>query len=543
MDANAAHMTPPVDEDLPVGTVLCGDQFTITDRLGAGGFGITYIAKDNTLGRTVVIKECFPDDSCYRKGKDVVPRSSSQADPVDSIVRMFMREAQSLAKLRHPNIVGVHRAFEENRTAYMALDLIDGRDLIDVMEDQSATLSPARVKDILVQLLDAIEKVHELDLLHRDISPDNIIIEKNGTPVLIDFGAARSDSSRRTRAVTSLMMVKDGYSPQEFYVAGSIQAPCSDLYALAATFYHLISGEAPINSQTRMIEVAGNKPDPCEPLAGRILGYDETFLQAVDTAMHIHPSERLQSAAQWRALIADVPASDASQESAPTSDLGLDVELSLSKLVEETNDVVRKTRLIAIEPEEVEPEEPEKPEVPDWLEEFNRESLEASKPAAPLAEETDEEPVPSIGAEGAEPGHLTKAGEIVPKIVVPTRPVSVPVTEPRTQPLTHSSARKKTRLVSTPPSTRGIARDVENKAVENEVELRKESERLRTALATQKLTRKPTRPTRSKTTPQMPTTAAETASAFGKHLVVGILLGLVTFLLAGVFNPSVFSIY
>ena len=187
MDANAAHMTPPVDEDLPVGTVLCGDQFTITDRLGAGGFGITYIAKDNTLGRTVVIKECFPDDFCYRKGKDVVPRSSSQADPVDSIVRMFMREAQSLAKLRHPNIVGVHRAFEENRTAYMALDLIDGRDLIDVMEDQSATLSPARVKDILVQLLDAIEKVHELDLLHRDISPDNIIIEKNGTPVPVSY--------------------------------------------------------------------------------------------------------------------------------------------------------------------------------------------------------------------------------------------------------------------------------------------------------------------------------------------------------------------
>ena len=307
-DANIAHRATLAERALPVGTVLSDDQFTITGQLGAGGFGITYRAKDNVLGRTIVIKECFPEDFCVRDGKNVIARNKTYAKPVRSIVRMFMREARSLAKLRHPNIVGVHRAFEENETAYMALDLIDGRDLFNILKKDATKLSPGRVKNILLQLLDAVEKVHELDLLHRDISPDNIVIEKSGTPVLIDFGAARGDASRHTRAVSSLLVVKDGYSPQEFYAAGSEQTPSSDLYALAATFYHVLSGEAPANSQARMIEIVGHKPDPCVPLAGRIDGYDQEFLQAIDSAMQINPSDRLQSAAMWRSIISDVGA-------------------------------------------------------------------------------------------------------------------------------------------------------------------------------------------------------------------------------------------
>lgn len=367
------------DRLLPVGTVLCDGQFTITGQLGAGGFGITYRAKDNTLGRTIVIKECFPEDFCIRVGKDVRARAQNHIKPVRSIVRMFMREAQSLAKLRHPNIVGVHRAFEENETAYMALDLIDGRDLFNVLQTNARALSPGRVKHILMQMLDAIEEVHGLDLLHRDISPDNIIIEKTGTPVLIDFGAAKGDSSRHTRAVSSLLVVKDGYSPQEFYVAGSQQSPSSDLYALAATFYHVLSGEAPANSQTRMIEIGSQRPDPCIPLAGRINGYDEAFLQAIDQAMRIHPDDRLQSAAHWKALIADSFVDD---EAAPNSkgrvnpsELSIELEIELSRLVEETNDEVRRTSMIPVEPEVV-PAPKEVTSRPEWVDEFNQESLE-----------------------------------------------------------------------------------------------------------------------------------------------------------------------
>jgi serine/threonine protein kinase len=377
-DANIAHEAALANEALPIGTKLSGDQFTITGHLGAGGFGITYRAEDNVLGRTIVIKECFPEDFGVRHGKNVVARSANFAKPMRSIIRMFMREARALAKLRHPNIVGVHRAFEENETAYMALDLIEGRDLFDILEAGSPRLSPARVKDILLQLLDAIEKVHAIGLLHRDISPDNILIEKTGTPVLIDFGAARADSSRHTRAVSSLLVVKDGYSPQEFYVAGSEQAPCSDLYALGATFYHVLSGKAPPNSQTRMMEIAGHKPDPCVPLAGRIQGYDEAFLQAIDQAMQIHPGDRLQSAAKWRRLIEDAEVSDAdkpqSKARSKGQEISLELEMSLTKLVAETNDEVRRTSQIPVEPEVVEKPKLEAPK-PAWIEEFNRESL------------------------------------------------------------------------------------------------------------------------------------------------------------------------
>ena len=375
---NIAHAVTPDDRVLPVGTVLSDGQFTITDQLGAGGFGITYRAMDNVLGRTIVIKECFPEDFCLRDGLNVAPRSQKFAKPVRSIVQLFMREARSLAKLRHPNIVGVHRAFEENETAYMALDLIDGRDLFDILEGENRALSPARVQDILWQLLGAIEEVHKSDLLHRDISPDNIILEKSGKPVLIDFGAARGDASRHTRAVSALLVVKDGYSPQEFYTAGSDQAPSSDLYALAATFYHVISGVAPANSQARMIEMVGQRPDPCTPLTGRIPGYDPEFLQAIDRAMELHPGDRLQSATQWKALIAECGAGD---NAAPKSvgrvtnnDVSLELEMSLTRLVEETNHEVRRTSKIP-PPQIEEIKAPEPTSKPEWIDEFNEESL------------------------------------------------------------------------------------------------------------------------------------------------------------------------
>ncbi|MEO0566723.1 MAG: serine/threonine-protein kinase [Pseudomonadota bacterium] len=369
----------PMEEDLPVGTNLLGDQFTITEHLSAGGFGITYRALDNQLGRTVVIKECFPSDFCIRHGTNVIARTETYAKQYRSIVEMFMREARSLAQLRHPNIVSVHSVFEENKTAYMVLDLIDGRDLLDIIEARKTNLTPSRVKDILVQLLDAIEQVHEIDLLHRDISPDNIIIEKSGTPVLIDFGAARGDASRRTRAMSSLLVVKDGYSPQEFYVPGSSQTPSSDLFALGATFYHLLSGKAPVNAQTRMMEIASNKPDPCAPLVGRIEGYDPEFLRAIDTAMQVHPSERLQSAAQWHAIIAaadvDSILPSNAQKRTPKQDINLDFELN--RLVEETNHEVRKSQRLSVAAKPKPAPEPPKsaPRAPEWLEEFNRESM------------------------------------------------------------------------------------------------------------------------------------------------------------------------
>ncbi len=237
-------------EALPSGTSLLGDQFTIERPLSSGGFGITYLAEDNFLGRRVVIKECYPEAFCRREGKNVLVRSNIHHEKYRAIVEMFMREARSIAKLRHPNIVGVHRIFEDNETAYMVLDLIHGRDLLSLIKDKDDLLTAGQVKEVLIKTLDAVELVHQNDLLHRDLSPDNILLDKWGSPVLIDFGAAREEASRETRAVSAVLVVKDGYSPQEFYFAGGKQSASSDLYALGATFYHLISGEAPPTSLT-----------------------------------------------------------------------------------------------------------------------------------------------------------------------------------------------------------------------------------------------------------------------------------------------------
>lgn len=384
-------------EALPEGTTLLGDQFTITRRLSNGGFGITYLAKDNYLDRIVVIKECFPEVFCHREGTSVLVRSQSNQDKYRSIVDMFMREARSIAKMRHPNIVGVHRVFEDNDTAYMALDLIEGQDLRRIIRDDGQKLEPWHVREILIKLLDAIDMVHKQDLLHRDISPDNILLDKWGNPVLIDFGAAREEASRESRALSALLVVKDGYSPQEFYFAGGKQSPCSDLYALASTFYHVISGEAPPNSQTRMAEVAGGGIDPCDPLAGRFDEYAPEFLEAIDKAMSVLPKDRLQSAGEWANMIG--PAKKRKAEVTPlilpaSTSSNDKLTEKLTKLVSETNDFVKNS-----EPRAPKAKEPARParkiDVPDWVKEFNAETSEVktAKPAPKPVEVVPEIPV------------------------------------------------------------------------------------------------------------------------------------------------------
>jgi serine/threonine protein kinase len=363
----------PADAGLPDGVSIMDGEFTITGRISHGGFGITYLAKDNSLNRTVVIKECFPEAFCNRRNNcSVVVRSVAYEDQYKSIVQMFMLEARSIAKMRHPNIVGVHRVFEDNHTAYMALDLIEGHDLKEIIEDKDRNLTPTQIKDILFKILDAIELVHAHDLLHRDISPDNILLDKWGNPVLIDFGAAREEASKKTRAVSTLMVVKDGYSPQEFYFAGSNQNESSDLYALAATFYHVISGQAPPNSQTRVSEIAMNNPDPCVPLIGSFPGYDDVFLNAIDRAMRIAPRDRFQSVREWVDMI-DPHNTHVDDYVRPVVNESLG--MTLTSLVSQTN-----KDLLTIPPTPLKKtplellQENTSSDVADWVKEFNDET-------------------------------------------------------------------------------------------------------------------------------------------------------------------------
>ncbi len=289
-------------DELKVGTKLLYGQFEIESFLNAGGFGITYIARDS-LQRRVVVKECFPSAFCRRTDTVVAARSRQRQDEFRSIVALFLQEALNLSKLDHPNIVKVHQVFQDNETAYMAMDLVEGPDLLETVEGTAPRLMPDQIILCLNKMLDALGYVHAQGFLHRDISPDNILLcRATGEPVLIDFGAARKDVTRKSRALSGLRVVKDGYSPQEFYISGSKQAPCSDLYALAASFCHLISGEAPRTSQERLSAIANREADPQRPLVGRVKGYPQAFLAAIDKAMSIFPKDRLQSVAEWQAM-------------------------------------------------------------------------------------------------------------------------------------------------------------------------------------------------------------------------------------------------
>jgi serine/threonine protein kinase len=299
---------PEVDDqkfadELVPGTTLSHGQYVIEKFLNSGGFGITYLARDS-LKRLIVIKECFPSSFCRRSNTIVGARSRAHQAEFRSIVKLFMQEAFSLAKLKHPHIVGVHQVFEDNDTAYMAMDFVEGYDLQETLGEGVEPLTASQITLILDKLLGAVGFIHQQDVLHRDISPDNILIDKkSGDPVLIDFGAAREEVSKASRALSEMRVVKDGYSPQEFYINGSVQGPSSDLYALAATFYHLITKNPPPNAQVRLSAIASKEPDPYVAIRGKVPGYSEAFLAAIDKAMNLFPKDRIQSADEWIAMI------------------------------------------------------------------------------------------------------------------------------------------------------------------------------------------------------------------------------------------------
>ena len=285
------------DELLP-GTTLFHDSYKITRFINSGGFGITYLATDS-LSRDVVIKECFSSTFCRRSQTRVRARSSGTRDHMGKIVKSFLNEAQSLARLTHPNIVRVHQVFEDNDTAYMAMDYIRGHDLLEIIEENRAELTPEMIVRMTAKLISAVGYIHDNQLLHCDISPDNIFVTPAGEPILIDFGAARRTATGAVEKYSGLSVVKDGYSPHELYTAGGNSGTWSDIYALAASLYHAIAGVAPPNCQSRLAAMAEKRPDLCKPLAGSVVGYPKGFLETIDRAMAVVPKSRYQTAGEW----------------------------------------------------------------------------------------------------------------------------------------------------------------------------------------------------------------------------------------------------
>jgi serine/threonine protein kinase len=282
---------------LKCGTELVGD-YRIDRVLGAGGFGITYLAEEVALDRNVTIKEYFPSDFAARTStSDAAPRSQDCASDYRWGLDRFIEEAQTLARFSHPNIVRVYRYFKANNTAYMVLHFEEGQSLKAWLKGLNRAPRQKELDAIVAPLLDALELIHKQDFLHRDIAPDNIIIRKDGTPVLIDFGSARGEILSHSKTVSAL--VKPGYSPYEQYAETSRQqGPWTDIYALAATLYHAVTGKRPADSPSRMVK------DELIPARDSALSaYRAGFLAAIDHALTLQIDARPQSIAAWRGAL------------------------------------------------------------------------------------------------------------------------------------------------------------------------------------------------------------------------------------------------
>ena len=234
---------------LPAGFRL--QEYRIDQVLGQGGFGITYLATDTNLDKRVAIKEYLPSELAVRLNDSTVrPKSSQDSDDYSWGLERFLDEAKTLARFRHENLVPVHRFFEAHSTAYMVMEYEAGESLSDYVRGQDRPLAEPALKALLEGVMSGLEVVHAAGYLHRDIKPQNIIIRPNGVPVLIDFGAARQALVRKSRNVTSI--VTPGYAPLEQYTVDGNQGPWSDIYALGAVAYQVITGSAPPEATMRV---------------------------------------------------------------------------------------------------------------------------------------------------------------------------------------------------------------------------------------------------------------------------------------------------
>jgi serine/threonine protein kinase len=282
---------------LPVGYML--QEYRIEKVLGIGGFGVSYLAHDTNLNSKVAIKEYLPNDLAVRNEETAAVWAKSSADNEEYRIGLdrFLLESRTLATFRHPNIVRVNRFFEANNTAYMVMDYEFGESLNAWMKKRLERGDPppdeAALLQMIVPLIQGLDKVHEAGFLHRDIKPANIYVrDSDGSLVLLDFGAARQTASAEKEGMTSI--VTPGYAPFEQYHSHGRQGPWSDLYAMGGVLYWFVAGRKPIEAAARI------QSDPQEPAVE--IGkdkYSEAFLKAIDWALLPDDQKRPQSVSEF----------------------------------------------------------------------------------------------------------------------------------------------------------------------------------------------------------------------------------------------------
>ena len=234
-------------------TILQG-KYLVGNILGEGGFGITYIGLDLNLEIRVAIKEFYPNGFVTRESgvtSMVTNYTSSDRPQYEKWKDSFVREARSLAKFSDlPGIVHVKDFFQENNTAYIVMEYVEGETLKSHLKNCGGIMPVQETLSMMRPVIQSLAKIHQAQIIHRDISPDNIMIQEGGSVKLIDFGAARDFGNGDDRSLSVLL--KPGFAPEEQYRSKGNQGPWTDVYALCATIYRCITGEKPPESMERM---------------------------------------------------------------------------------------------------------------------------------------------------------------------------------------------------------------------------------------------------------------------------------------------------
>nr|MCR4641484.1 serine/threonine protein kinase [Lachnospiraceae bacterium] len=281
---------------LPAGTVLAG-QYVIERVLGEGGFGITYQALDHRSGECVAIKEFFPDSMVTRVEKTkVLPFTGERGENFSYGKDCFLQEAQTLAQfIGNEHIIRVYTYFEENNTAYFAMEYVRGKSFDRYIKDQGGKIPYEDAEQKLLPVMDALQAVHERGIIHRDVTPDNIYITDDNNVKLLDFGAARYSLGDKSQSLD--VILKHGYAPREQYSRHGKQGPFTDIYALAACFYYAITGEKPADSVDRMVEDTVIRP---AAMGASLPKYKE---DAIMKALSIDPADRFQSVSDFKTAL------------------------------------------------------------------------------------------------------------------------------------------------------------------------------------------------------------------------------------------------
>lgn len=289
---------------LPIGYEL--DCYTIKRILGQGGFGITYLATDSSLDRDVAIKEFMPQSMATRSEDYTLQSLGDEEDSTCTLewgLERFIREAKTLSKFNHPNIVRVHTVFEANNTAYMVMSYEEGISFQERVKKGQP--SEEELTDMVMGILDGLEGMHAEGFIHRDVKPGNIFIRKDGSALLLDFGSARQAIGEATMTLTKV--ASPGYAPfEQYYGRSDMQGPWTDIYGLGATLYRAITGEAPVDATFRnrssgeeaiqeIVDILDKHNDKYSPF----------FLRAVEHAIRTNHKERPQTVAEWRQMLTD----------------------------------------------------------------------------------------------------------------------------------------------------------------------------------------------------------------------------------------------